>query len=215
MNVWKRFARSTRIFRWFLFIVGLPDSSPGKYYWIKRFWKVFFYLLALQGNIYIFIDRSYRYMDFSLITDIDVLLTIFNRLHRILGNISLHTLLFLKLESIMSSFFCNLEIVDFQLRQPNFSSVISYSTIIGMIWILLTVSNLSLNSWLVQHLTNPIDFRVTLQQFVQFTGKFSNRNLNSLTGIVVWINSFESRQVLWLLRFKYKYSIAYPSRIIS
>ena len=126
MDLCKRFVRSIRIFHWYFILIGLSNSLidlPGRWFWIQKLWKFICYLLVLQANIYIFIDRIYPYMEFPLIVDLGVLLIIGNRLNRLLGNISLHTLLLLTSESTCRSFCLRLESIDVLLNRPDLSSI--------------------------------------------------------------------------------------------
>lgn len=130
-----RLLYATRIFRWLLFLIGIPDTEVSvNWHRLKRFWKVFNYLIALQAHIYIFVERSYHYLDFSMIVNLDALMAIVGRLNRLVGNMLLHTFLAFNLENIFMSFSQELENAYLFLNRPSLVSITVFA-IVGSLWI--------------------------------------------------------------------------------
>ena len=133
-----RLFSATRVLRYFLFLIGLPDNRPGKWNWFKKFWKLFCYLAAVQAHAYSFFQRSYRYFDLNFIVSLDGFLAIFDRLNRFLGNLFLQTFLVLKLEGIFITLCHRLEGIDAHLNRPDLSHLKLLSAI-AVVWIFILV----------------------------------------------------------------------------
>ena len=137
-----RLDNSTRILRYFLFLIGITDSSSlGKWHWIKKLWKGFCYLIALQAHVYIFIERSYHYLDFSFIVILDALMAITGRLTRLIGCMLIHSWLLLKFDETSVSLSFNLDTVDKLLNRPSLASLRIY-TAVGTAWIFLLLNEI-------------------------------------------------------------------------
>ena len=127
-------AHLTRTFRWLLLIIGIPiNENSRNWNRLKRFWKFFCYFIALQAHVYIFIERSYRYFDLSMIVDLDALMAIVGRLNRLVGNMLLHTFMAFNLERISFSFCRALEIAYVNLNRPNLDSLYIFAAL-GTLW---------------------------------------------------------------------------------
>ena len=133
-------AHLTRTFRWLLLIIGIPiNENSRNWNRLKRFWKFFCYFIALQAHVYIFIERSYRYFDLSMIVDLDALMAIVGRLNRLVGNMLLHTFMAFNFEIISSSFCRKLEIAYVNLNRPNLESLHIFAAL-GTLWTILAVN---------------------------------------------------------------------------
>ena len=137
-NLRERLFREILFLKWFLLIIGLPNSSPGRWYLVKRFWKIVCFILTLQAHVYIFIERSYRYINLSFVVDMDALMTIGNRLNRLVGIVFVYTLLLLKWESAATSLCCMLEPTYLMFNRPDLLYLRLYS-MVGLAWIFIAV----------------------------------------------------------------------------
>lgn len=133
-----RFVNATRFLRWFLFLIGLPDFSYGRFYCLKRTWARVCFLVALQAHVYIFIHRSYRYLDYKLFSNMDAFITVADRLVRLIGPVLLHIFLIMKLERTALTLCRKLEAIDPVLNRPDLTSL-SFVSAVGVIWIFIVV----------------------------------------------------------------------------
>ena len=133
-----RFVNATRFLRWFLFLIGLPDFSYGRFYCLKKTWAGFCFLAALQAHIYIFIHRCYRYLDYKLCSNVDAFIAVSDRFVRLIGPVLLHIFLMLNLESTFLTFSRKLERIDSILNRPDLTPL-SFLSVVGVIWIFIVV----------------------------------------------------------------------------
>jgi hypothetical protein len=143
-----RLAHVTSIFRWFLLIIGIPvlnNEKSENWHCLKRFWRRFCYLIALQAHVYIFIQRSYRYLDFSMIVHLDALMAIAGRLNRLVSNMLLHTFLAFNLEDIFITFCRKVETAYVFLNRPHLDSLLAFAAV-GTLW----------TFWAVKHIMQPV-----------------------------------------------------------
>lgn len=142
-NLAVRLVRNIRFLRWFLFLIGLPDNSPGRFYWMKRTWTAICLFLALQAHVYIFIHRCYRYMDYLLFSKMDNLMAVLDRLVRLFGPVMLHIFLLQKLERIFLTLCRKLEEIDSKLNRPDLTILGLFSTV-GIITIAVAVNEFTI-----------------------------------------------------------------------
>ena len=104
-------------------------------------WSGCCFLLALQANCYIFFERSFRYLDFNLIANMDSFLAFVERLNHFIGNILLHTFLLVKLKGTLVTLCGKLDEIDLQLNRPPLSQL-GLASALGAIWMFILVKSI-------------------------------------------------------------------------
>jgi hypothetical protein len=125
-----------------VFVNPYSDSQCRRH--LYRFWTYFLLILAIQANVYIFIQRTliaeFIFASHQIKNDrlIRVLINELTRFITLFSDITIHIILVFKIWPSVNLILETLDSVDLNFERPNLSSIKRYS-FVGLIYLLFTV----------------------------------------------------------------------------